>query len=86
MRRWFHRTDDDASGCTFVEWDSARDAAPGALPAAMIISSSTARAPLRGVFGSEEFKKILPPALDLGPARGTRHGGAAVRELQGVQL
>ena len=63
-----------------MEWDPVRDAAPGALPATMIISSST----LRGVFGSEEFKKILPPALDLGPARGTRHGGAAVRELQGV--
>ena len=46
----------------------------------MRISSTT----LRGVFGAEQFKKIMPPALDLPPAGGTRRGGAAVRELQGV--
>ena len=77
VRRWFHRTDDDASGCTFVEQDLAMDAAPGAPQVAMIISSST----LRGVFGSEEFKKIPVPALNL-PVVRTR--GAAVRQLQGV--
>lgn len=80
VKRWFHRIDDDASGCTFVEWDPKADAKPGAPPVAMLINSSK----LRGVFGSDRFKKIMPPALDLGPFAGTRHAGAAVRELEGV--
>ena len=29
IKRWFHRTEDDASGCTFVEWDPEKDVAPG---------------------------------------------------------
>ena len=29
VKRWFHRTDDDASGCVFVEQDLTKDAAPG---------------------------------------------------------
>lgn len=80
VRRWFHRTDDDASGCTFVEWDPIKDAAPGAPPVAMTISSST----LRGIFGPDEFKEITPPALDLGVASRTRGRGAGVTELQGM--
>ena len=31
VKRWFHRTDDDPSGCTFVEWDPKKDKAPGRL-------------------------------------------------------
>ena len=27
VERWFHRTPDDASGCTFVEWDPKKDGA-----------------------------------------------------------
>ena len=29
VKRWFHRTDDDPTGCTFVEWDPKEDPAPG---------------------------------------------------------
>ena len=39
---------------------------------------------LRGIFGDEQLKRVMPPALDLGPAGGTRRGGAAVRELEGA--
>ena len=40
IKRWFHRADDDASGCTFIEWDSAKATAPGAPPAALLFNSS----------------------------------------------
>ena len=80
VKRWFHRTDDDASGCTFVEWDPTKDAKPGDPPVALLINSSK----LRGVFGPDKFKKIMPPALDLGVAGRTRHGGAGVRALEGL--
>jgi hypothetical protein len=62
------------SGCTFVEWDPEKETrAPGSPPVAMVINSST----LRGVFGPEQFTKIVPPALDLGPSSRT-HGAAVV--------
>jgi len=79
VRRWFHRTDDDATGCTFVEQDLQRHAAPGAPPVAMLVSSTR----LRGIFGSEHFKQIMPPALDLVSAR-LRRSGAGVNALEGV--
>jgi len=72
IKRWFHRTDDDASGCTFVDPEK-ETRAPGSPPVAMVINSST----LRGVFGPEQFTKIVPPALDLGPSSRT-HGAAVV--------
>ena len=75
VKRWFHRTDDDASGCTFTELDP-KDVAPGAPPVAMLINSSK----LRDVFGSEQFKKVVPPAFNAG----MRTRGAAVRQLDGV--
>jgi hypothetical protein len=63
---------------TFVEWDPEKETrTPGSPPVAMVINSST----LRGVFGSEQFTKIVPPALDLGPSSRTR--GAAVVDLAG---
>ena len=65
VKRWFHRTDDDASGCTFVEWDPKKDSAPDAPPAAMLINSSK----LRDIFGSEQFKRIVPPAFNAGMHR-----------------
>ena len=37
---------------------------------------------MRSIFGADDFKKLTPPALDLGLAGRTR--GAGVRELQGV--
>ena len=37
---------------------------------------------VRSIFGADDFKKLIPPALDLGVAGRTR--GAGVRELQGV--
>ena len=77
VKRWFHRVDDDASGCTFVEHDPQKDKAPGAPPAAMLINSIK----LRGVFGVDKFKEIRPPALQLG--RGVRRG-AGVKQLEGV--
>ena len=80
MKRWFHRVDDDASGCTFVEWDPKKHGKPGAPPVAMLINSSK----LRGVFGAEQFKRTEPLALDLGVAGRTRAHGAAVRVLEGV--
>ena len=80
MKRWFHRTLDDASGCTFVEWDPTKDVVPGAPPAAMLINSCKVRA----VFGPEKFKKVTPPPLDLGVAGGTR-GRARVQQLEGVE-
>ena len=78
VKRWFHRTDDDASGCTFVEWDSSKHAAVGAPPIAMLINSNR----LRGVFGVDKFKRLLPPVLNLGPSRRAR--GAGVMQLQGA--
>uniref|UniRef100_A0A7S0Q7Q9 Uncharacterized protein n=1 Tax=Coccolithus braarudii TaxID=221442 RepID=A0A7S0Q7Q9_9EUKA len=80
VQRWFHRTDDDASGCTFIEWDLKKDSALGAPPVAMIINSCKKCA----VFGVEKFKKVTPPPLDLGAAGRTRGGGARVRQLEGV--
>ena len=38
VKRWFHRTADDATGCTFIEWDAEKEAAAGAPPVAMIVS------------------------------------------------
>ena len=80
VKRWFHRWDGDASGCTFVEWDPVKDAKAGAPPVAMMFNSTK----LRAVFGVEDFKKIMPPALDLGVAGGTRGKGAHVQQLEGV--
>jgi hypothetical protein len=80
IKRWFHRADDDASGCTFIEWDSAKATAPGAPPAALLLNSSK----LRGVFTATHFKALMPPALE-GAGRVKRSKrGAAVREVEGV--
>ena len=73
VKRWFHRCDDDASGCKFIEWDPSKEAAVGAPPAAMLINSSK----LRAVFGSEQFKQVSSLPLNLAP----RTRGAAVREI-----
>jgi len=75
VKRWFHRCPDDASGRKFVEWDSKKDATPGAPPVALLFSSSK----LRGVLGPGEFRKMTAMGLGLGT---TTHG-AAVRELEG---
>ena len=32
VKRWFDRTNDDASGCTFIEWDPKKNSKEGALP------------------------------------------------------
>lgn len=78
VKRWFHRVDSDASGCTFAEWDPTKDRAPGAPPAAMLFSSSK----LRGVFSQEKFKVLMPPALEgAGRAQPRR---ACVRVLEGA--
>ena len=45
----------------------------------MLINSSK----LRAVFGVEEFKEIIAPALDIPVAAGTRRGGAGVSQLGG---
>ena len=81
VKRWFHRLDDDASGRAFIEWDPAtEDTATDAPPAAMIFNSCK----LRAVFGVEEFREIIAPALNLPPATRTRSGrGAAVRAVGG---
>ena len=76
VKRWFHRADDDVSGCTFVEWDPAKDAAPGAPPVALLINSTR----LRDVFGSSTFRAVTPPAL----ASRTTRQGAAVLQLEGL--
>ena len=82
IERWFHRADDDASGCTFVEWDPTKDADPSkpATPVEMIINSSE----LRGV--GFKLTEVLPPELE-GAARRrtrTRTRGAGVARLEGV--
>ena len=58
--------------------DPKKDAAPGAPPMALVVSSTR----VRSIFGADDFKKLTPPALDLGVAGRTR--GAGVRELQGA--
>jgi hypothetical protein len=45
---------------------------------ALVVSSTRVRI----IFGADDFKKLTPPALDLGVVGRTR--GAGVRELQGV--
>ena len=52
---------------------------PGALPVALLVNSSK----LRAVFGTEKFKKVNPPPLDLGLAGGARTR-ARVQTLEGV--
>ena len=79
MKRWFHRADDDASGCTFIEWDPAKGTAPGAPPAALLFNSSK----LRRVFTHTQFKAPMPPALE-GAGRIRRTRGAVLRQVEGV--
>ena len=78
VKRWFHRADDDASGCTFIEWDPTKEAAPGVPPAALLFNSCK----LRGVFTELQFKALLPPALEGAGRMRTR--GASLREVKGV--
>lgn len=72
VKRWFHRTDDDASGCTFVEFDPKKHTAAGAPPVALLFNSNK----LRGVFGVDKFKQL--------GRSGMRTRGAGVVELQGA--
>ena len=56
----------------FIEWDQKKDLAPGAPPVAMMVSSTR----VRSVFGAEQFKKIVPPVLDVGAAHSLMWGGS----------
>lgn len=76
VKRWFHRTDDDPSGRTFVEWDpKGPNVAADAPPVAMLFNSIK----LRAVFGAEDFRQVLP----LGTQTRARTG-ARVQQLEGV--
>jgi len=79
VKRWFHRTDYDASGCTFVPWDPTKDAAKDAPPVELLINSSK----LRAVFSGEHLKQLVPPPLESAARMRTRRG-AAVTDVQGV--
>jgi hypothetical protein len=88
IKRWFHRSAEDASGLTFVEWDPEADADESQPPVPMIVNSSE----LRGVGSLEQseangvdfvLKPIRPPAL-AAEARGPRTRGAAVLEAEGM--
>ena len=74
VKRWFHRTDDDPLGRTFVEWDpKGPDVAADAPPVEMLINSIK----LRAVFGVEDFKQVLPPGVQTCAHTGDRGCGAA---------
>ena len=79
IKQWFHRVPEDASGCTFVEWDPSNpsDSDPDAPPVALIVNSSEVRG------AGFEMKDVRLPALEA-RARGPATRGAGVRQLVGI--
>jgi len=82
VKSWFHRSADDLSGCTFVEWDPKDPQVVDmeSPPVAMIINTKE----LRGA--GFKLQEIFPPALRAtvaGRVSG-RTRGAGVRQVEGL--
>ena len=79
VKRWFHRTDDDPLGRTFVEWDpKGPDVAADAPPVEMLINSIK----LCAVF--LELKTSNRSCLQVCKRVHTQATGAVVQQLAGV--